>query len=312
MKKKRILLVSLSIILVIGIICLYINEYEKYQYKNISNESDTNTDTKVYNTGISYMLETGEGTGEYQESSSSDWPSIDEYTFNSTLSKCENGGRLSWDSESGGVKAKLTGSDKCYAYFDKYIKAEITNVETSNTINTITVSVSATEGDTSISKYLYSINDGTYQESTSNSYTFSGLSSGTTYTIKVKTIDSNSVESDEYSVSVTTSSSVTFTINTTNYTITSDMTLQEFWEENGESICGSCGEEMASGSSFGVYCEVFPVLSISNLNQKYSVVELATSICSSSIDGYYFRCDDSNPIADGEVMVFGELSSVCP
>ncbi|MBQ2892495.1 MAG: fibronectin type III domain-containing protein, partial [Bacilli bacterium] len=48
------------------------------------------------------------------------------------------------------------------------------------------ISVSVTASDTNgISKYYYSINSGSYKSSTSKTYTFSGLTKGTSYTIKV-------------------------------------------------------------------------------------------------------------------------------
>ena len=42
------------------------------------------------------MLETEAGSGNYEMSTASSWPT-EGYVFNSTLSKCENGGELSWD-----------------------------------------------------------------------------------------------------------------------------------------------------------------------------------------------------------------------
>ena len=45
------------------------------------------------------------------------WPT-DGYVFNSELSKCENGGTLSWDKTNKMVKFSGNISDKCYVYFD--------------------------------------------------------------------------------------------------------------------------------------------------------------------------------------------------
>ena len=39
--------------------------------------------------------------------------------FNETLSKCENGGVLTWDDENKKVLLQTNSSDKCYVYFDK-------------------------------------------------------------------------------------------------------------------------------------------------------------------------------------------------
>ena len=63
------------------------------------------------------MLETEAGTGIYEETTASEWPT-DGYVFNTELSKCENGGIVFWDDESKSVKMKSNISDKCYVYFD--------------------------------------------------------------------------------------------------------------------------------------------------------------------------------------------------
>ena len=66
------------------------------------------------------------------------------------------------------------------------------SVTTSATTNSITVNVSATPGDGSIVSYHYSKDDGSnYTSSSNNSHTFSGLTSGTTYYLKVYVTDSN-------------------------------------------------------------------------------------------------------------------------
>ena len=66
------------------------------------------------------------------------------------------------------------------------------SVSTSATTNSITVSVNATPGDGSIVSYHYSRDNGSnYTTSTSNSYTFNGLTAGATYYLKVYVTDSN-------------------------------------------------------------------------------------------------------------------------
>ena len=66
------------------------------------------------------------------------------------------------------------------------------SVSTSATENSITVNVSATPGDGSIVSYHYSRDNGSnYTTSTSNSYTFNGLTAGATYYLKVYVTDSN-------------------------------------------------------------------------------------------------------------------------
>ena len=78
----------------------------------------------------------------------------------------------------------------------------ISKVETSKTSNSITATVTATKGTNNISKYYYSIDNGsTFTESTSNSYTFNNLSNNTNYRIVVKVMDTNGKYSNTYVVS---------------------------------------------------------------------------------------------------------------
>ncbi len=67
---------------------------------------------------LSMMLETSAGSGEYQQTTASSWPT-EGYTFNETLSKCEQGSTLSWDSTKNTVVMMGNNSDRCYVYFDK-------------------------------------------------------------------------------------------------------------------------------------------------------------------------------------------------
>ena len=92
---------------------------------------------------------------------------------------------------------------------DNYVNPVVNSVTaTSVTNNTITVSVSASGGTNAIGTYMYSINNGSYQSSSSNTYTFSGLSAGTSYTIKVKVKDTNNIESSEYQITAKTDDTV--------------------------------------------------------------------------------------------------------
>ena len=76
------------------------------------------------------------------------------------------------------------------------------SVSTSATTNTITVSVNATPGDGSIVSYHYSRDNGSnYTTTSSNSYTFNGLTAGTTYYLRVYVTDSNGRTSSVYTTS---------------------------------------------------------------------------------------------------------------
>ena len=75
-----------------------------------------------------------------------------------------------------------------------YILPVVTSVNASTTWNSITLTPSGTNGTNTIDHYEYSINGGAYQ--TSN--VFSNLSENTSYTIRVKAIDSVGEESNIY------------------------------------------------------------------------------------------------------------------
>ena len=81
---------------------------------------------------------------------------------------------------------------------------------TEATTDSITVSVNASNGTNNITNYYYSINNGEYVSSTSNTYTFEGLDMGTTYDIKVYVVDTNGAQSNVYSTSGETSDGVYF------------------------------------------------------------------------------------------------------
>jgi len=89
---------------------------------------------------LSMMLETEAGSGNYEMTTASSWPT-DGYIFNTTLSKCENGGELSWDDENKRVLMSGNVSDKCYVYFDviqvllaDYVKSLYTGTQGENGI----------------------------------------------------------------------------------------------------------------------------------------------------------------------------------
>jgi hypothetical protein len=110
-KKKMIVLSLFSLILLLFVVILYGNKYKKQVYTE-----DGNNQIRT-GTSISMMLETKAGSGNYEPSTSSKWPT-EGYIFNAELSKCENGGTLSWNDETKSVVLTTKVSDKCYVYFD--------------------------------------------------------------------------------------------------------------------------------------------------------------------------------------------------
>ena len=87
-------------------------------FYDATNIEDTPTnEINQNNNMLSMMLETDSGSGQYEMTSLSSWPT-DGYVFNSELSKCENGSKLSWDETNKQVVFSGIITDKCYVYFD--------------------------------------------------------------------------------------------------------------------------------------------------------------------------------------------------
>ena len=92
---------------------------------------------------------------------------------------------------------------------DNYVNPVVNSVTATNvTNNSITVSVNANGGTNNIQNYYYSINNGAYTSSSSNTYTFSGLSAGTSYSIRVYVTDTTGVESNVYTINAETENTV--------------------------------------------------------------------------------------------------------
>ena len=243
-KKKQVILTLLFITLAIECVYLHVkkNKTDGFEDKNLVNtikKEDT----------LSFMLETSYGSGEYKEGTSTKWPApSDGYLFNATLSNCQNGGELDWDDTNNVITMAGNMSDKCYVYFDAVQKAVINEITTSDiTATSITITIDSTKGTFDISKYYYSIDDGTtWNESTSNVISISGLTKGTEYTIKTCVQDVKGINSEYKSVSVSTLSLITFTIQNITYYAEPGMTWNEWldsdyntsiWEYLGRKGC---------------------------------------------------------------------------
>ena len=137
MKKHMKLFIALAVILLITIIFIFVTSSKE---NNFYKESTDNIEKRIMQENtLSMMLETEEGSGNYEMTTASSWPT-DGYVFNETLSKCENGGELSWDDENKRVVMSGNVSDKCYVYFDKvltlatYVKSLYTGTQGDNNI----------------------------------------------------------------------------------------------------------------------------------------------------------------------------------
>ncbi len=130
------------------------------------------------------------------------------YELNEEKSTCSNNAEPRWNEETNSLQVnKLTISGtECNIYFDKYVDREkptITNVTTSVTKTEINVTVSATDNE-GVTEYWYQLNSNTPVKGTGNTYKFTGLTAGTTYTIKVYVKDAAGNQSDTTTKSVTT------------------------------------------------------------------------------------------------------------
>ncbi len=215
MKKKYVVMFSVLIILSVVIyICIPKTKEEE------SNKTKPNVNTNGF---LTLMLEQDDGT--YKKTSASTWPG-DGYAFNNELSGCERGGELVYDRETNIVKLISSGSDKCYVYFDKYNVAKITNVTSTKTTNSVTLTVTTEAGENPIDKYYFSKDNGnSYVESSTSSYTFSGLNDNTTYTFKVYAKDTLGYETNEETVQVITNAYVNPTVNSITITDTTTSSI---------------------------------------------------------------------------------------
>ena len=151
-----------------------------------------------------------------------------------------------------------------YKYTGNYNLPVISKVETSKTSNSITATVTATKGTNNISKYYYSIDNGsTFIETTSNSYTFSNLSNNTNYRIVVKVMDTNGKYSNTYVLSEKIgkiTELIKFKYLDTEYTAEKGMTLAD-WSESDY-------------NTFGYYINDQTVITE---NSSYGEIDICTS-----------------------------------
>ncbi len=201
--KKKILLISSVLLTFCLILVVTINNMGNLE-KNIISNSEKEKQV-ISSNMITMMYETEAGSKEYVETKDNTWPKSG-YIFNDTLSGCENGGELKYNSENNTVNLLSNKSDRCYVYFDKYNGVWIDNVSITNvTGSSVTLSVSATSENGSITKYYYSLNDSEeYQEVTSNVITINNLNKLTEYKISIYAIDNTNAKSNIYELSVNT------------------------------------------------------------------------------------------------------------
>ncbi len=136
MKNKKIIIGALGGITVI-ITLLFLLIINKNNNNNILSNNDIKLDPNTF----AIMLETDVDTGEYEQSTSSRWPSSG-YIYNENLSYCENGSTLTWNEETNAINLSTGIADKCYLYFDVILPPDVT-INTNNIDNSYSFSTSA-------------------------------------------------------------------------------------------------------------------------------------------------------------------------
>ena len=266
---KKLLIISTTIIIIFLII--FVNK-SMFINKNIEN-TDINI-AKEYKNELSMMLETASGSGEYEKTTASEWPT-EGYIFNSELSKCENGGELSWDDTKNVVLMTGNISDKCYVYFDAIQKAVINEIITSDiTLSSMTITINATKGTFDISKYYYSIDNGaTWNESTSNIISISGLTKGTTYAIKAYVQDARKINSDYKIVNASTLdiTLITFTFKNITYYAEEGMTWEEFINSSYNTTSNRCFDYASTGS-VACYVDQYKYCSVKDVRLSDTII----------------------------------------
>ncbi len=121
------------------------------------------------------------------------------------------------------VKVKDSAGVESTEYYEEitteiYILPVVASVDAEATYNSITLTPTGTNGTNNIDHYLYSIDDGAYQESN----VFSNLNDNTEYTINVKAVDTEDRESNPYEIKVTTDEYILPTISNVTASSTSD------------------------------------------------------------------------------------------
>ena len=146
---------------------LFVGSFSFYLFKGFKKDNMVYKDNKInpLSSGIAMMFETEAGSGNYEMTTRSEWPT-EGYVFNANLSKCENGSELSWDNENKKVLMSGNKSDKCYVYFDVYVKPQVLLADYVKSLYT------GTQGENGIYYHDANLTNGAGD----NSYRYSGAS----------------------------------------------------------------------------------------------------------------------------------------
>jgi hypothetical protein len=212
--KKKILILGISIIGVISILPIIKKDSDKLLKDNIINNYNAELAVNISEDGTNYSTVNEIPTSGYQLNNEKSICKTQNET--SGIENAPKDNNITIEYKEGkinflGVTKQRT---RCYLYFDKKDeeKPTITNVTTSVTKTEINVSVTATDNE-GVTEYWYQLNSNTPVKGTGNTHKFTGLSAGTTYTVKVYVKDAAGNQSD------TTTKSVQTTPNTSEDTL---------------------------------------------------------------------------------------------
>ena len=183
---------------------VYFDLYKVLKITNVTNTKTTNSVT------LTVTIESGENPVDKYYFSSDGGKSYQESTSpNYTFSNLTPNTTYTFKVYAKDTQGYESNEESIQVTTDNYVNPIVNSVTvTGTTTSSISVSVSANGGTNSVATYYYSINNGSYTSSSSNTYTFSGLSKGTTYTIKVYVKDTNGVDSAVKTISAETENAV--------------------------------------------------------------------------------------------------------
>ena len=104
MKRRIVLVIVFSLLLIINAIGLYLNYFA-------SKDIIINNSNISKNNALTMMLETDVDSNEYEVATSNTWPDSG-YIFNESMSACERGGELTWDASTSQVVMESNNNDK--------------------------------------------------------------------------------------------------------------------------------------------------------------------------------------------------------
>ena len=168
MKKKYIIFSIVTLVLLIT----FVTSFNYFKTSNNYVEDSVNNQTKITK-GISMNLEQTAGAGDYKQVTQSSWPT-EGYKFNSELSRCENGSKISWDDTNNTLVVSGNLSDKCYVYFDIWIPPSIADYCSSGTDLATCVKNFGNQGPDISNIYIH--NSSLDNGARDNSYRYAGAS----------------------------------------------------------------------------------------------------------------------------------------